>query len=70
MDVKKVFRGISQKLQTDFEISAEINHQGNKGTYREVPYVNFLFLVACQRGLVSEQVKSLAPRGMFLSKVI
>lgn len=42
MDIKKVFRGISQKLQTDFEISAEINHQGNKGTYRESALREFL----------------------------
>jgi len=42
MNIKKVFRGISQKLQTDFEISAEINHQGNKGTYRESALREFL----------------------------
>lgn len=42
MDIKKVFRGISQKLQTDFEISSEINHQGNKGTYRESALRDFL----------------------------
>ena len=42
MDIKKVFRGISQKLQSDFEISSEINHQGNKGTYRESALRDFL----------------------------
>lgn len=42
MDIKKVFRGISQKLQTDFKISSEINHQGNKGTYRESALRDFL----------------------------
>ena len=42
MDIKKVFRGISRKLQTDFEISSEINHQGNKGTYRESALREFL----------------------------
>lgn len=42
MDIKKVFRGISKKLQTDFEISAEINHQGNKGVYRESALREFL----------------------------
>ncbi len=42
MDIKKVFRGISQKLQTDFEISSEIKHQGNKGTYRESALREFL----------------------------
>ncbi|WP_192456275.1 DUF6602 domain-containing protein [Musicola keenii] len=42
MDVKKVFRGISKKLLTDFEISSEINHNGNKGDYREGTLRNFL----------------------------
>lgn len=42
MDIKKVFRGISAKLAHDFDISAEINHQGNKGTYRESALREFL----------------------------
>lgn len=42
MDVKKVFRGISKKLLTDFEISSEINHNGNKGDYREGTLRDFL----------------------------
>jgi hypothetical protein len=42
MDVKKVFRGISSKLSSDFEISSEINHNGNKGAYRESALREFL----------------------------
>ena len=42
MDLKKVFRGISSKLSHDFAISAEINHLGNKGTYRESALKDFL----------------------------
>lgn len=42
MDTKKVFRGISNKIMSDFIISAEINHNGNKGTYRENALKNFL----------------------------
>ncbi len=42
MDVKKVFRGISSKLQADFALSSEINHQGSKGIYRENTLRNFL----------------------------
>jgi|GEM_PF-765635 len=42
MDIKKVFRGISSKLSSDFEISSEINHNGNKGTYREGALRDFL----------------------------
>ncbi len=43
MDVRKVFRGVSDKLQLDFEaISSEINHLGNRGSYRENTLKNFL----------------------------
>lgn len=42
MDIKKVFSGISSKLLNDFSISSEINHQGNKGSYRESSLKEFL----------------------------
>lgn len=42
MDVKKVFRNISSKMLHDFKISAEINHQVVKGTYREGALKKFL----------------------------
>lgn len=42
MDVKKVFRGISQKLFHDFQISSGIEHRGTKGTYRENALADFL----------------------------
>ena len=42
MDIRKVYRGISSKLLEDFNISSEINHQGNKGTYREGALKDFL----------------------------
>ena len=40
---KKVFRHISNKMLEDFELSAEINHQGSKGTYRESSLEKFSF---------------------------
>ncbi len=42
MDIRKVFRGISKKLLTDFEISAQIDHNGNIGDYRENSLKEFL----------------------------
>ena len=42
MDIRKVFRGISKKLLTDFEISAQISHNGNIGDYRENALREFL----------------------------
>lgn len=42
MDTRKVFRRISNKMLEDFEISAEINHQGSKGTYRQNSLKKFL----------------------------
>jgi len=42
MDIQKVFRGISKKLLSDFEISAQIKHNGNIGDYRENALREFL----------------------------
>lgn len=42
MDTQRIFRGLSNKMLEDFNISAEINHQGSKGTYREGTLRNFL----------------------------
>lgn len=42
MDTKKVFRMISDKLMKDFVLSAEVNHNGNKGSYRESALKDFL----------------------------
>lgn len=42
MDTRRVFRRISNKMLEDFEISAEINHQGSKGSYRENSLKKFL----------------------------
>ena len=42
MDVRKVFRGISSKLLSDFEISAQISHNGNIGDFRENSLKEFL----------------------------
>ena len=42
MDIKKIFRGIGAKLEYEFNISSEINHNGNKGTYRENALKDFL----------------------------
>jgi len=35
MDFKEIYKGISQKLLSDFMISAQIDHGPDKGTYRE-----------------------------------
>lgn len=42
MDVRQLFRGISTKLLVDFETSAGMNHQGNKGAFRESALREFL----------------------------
>ncbi len=42
MDIQKVFRGISKKLLNDFEISAQIHHNGNIGEFRENALREFL----------------------------
>jgi len=42
MDLQKIFRGISKKLMHDFEMSAQINHSGNKGDYRENALKEFI----------------------------
>ncbi|ODV56329.1 MULTISPECIES: DUF6602 domain-containing protein [Lysinibacillus] len=42
MDVKTIFRNISKQLISDFDISAQINHSGIKGTYREDTLKKFL----------------------------
>lgn len=42
MDTKGVFRRLSRKMVEDFNISAEINHQGSKGSYRENTLKRFL----------------------------
>jgi hypothetical protein len=42
MDVKMIFRETSKKLLSDFNISAQINHSGLTGTYREDAIKNFL----------------------------
>lgn len=42
MDIRKVFRGISKKLYSDFEISAQINHDGTMGDFRENSLREFL----------------------------
>ena len=42
MDTQKVFRGLGNKMLEDFNISAQINHPGTKGTYREDTLRKFL----------------------------
>lgn len=42
MDTKKVFRHVSNKMLSDFEVSSEIHHNGSKGTYRESSLKKFL----------------------------
>ena len=42
MDTRNVFRRLSNKILEDFNISAEINSQGGKGTYRESALTRFL----------------------------
>lgn len=42
MDLKFIFRRISQKLMEDFSISSQISHSGVKGDFRESYLRNFL----------------------------
>ena len=42
MDTKKLFQKISQKIRADFNASAEISHNGSKGTVREDLLCKFL----------------------------
>ena len=42
MDTRRVFRGLSRKMREDFNVSAEIRHQGSRGTYREDALKRFL----------------------------
>ncbi|MCQ4088448.1 DUF6602 domain-containing protein [Saccharibacillus sp. JS10] len=42
MNVKLIFREASKKLISDFNISAQINHSGSTGTYREGSLKRFL----------------------------
>lgn len=42
MEIKKIFNLISQKMMAEFYISAEFNHHGVKGDYREDALKNFL----------------------------
>lgn len=42
MDLKEVFRGLSKKLLSDFQISGQIEHGTDKGSYREDALKSFL----------------------------
>ncbi len=42
MDVRKIFREISQKMSSDFRSSEEIKHSGSKGLFRENALKDFL----------------------------
>jgi len=42
MDVRKIFRKIAAKLSADFDISAEVHHNGSKGAIRENVFRTFL----------------------------
>jgi len=42
MEVKVIFREASKKMLSDFRISAQMNHPGVMGTYREDSLKNFL----------------------------
>ena len=42
MDIKIILRRVSRKLLEDFEISANINHSGSKGMFRETSLREFL----------------------------
>lgn len=42
MDTRNVFRRLSEKMLADFSLSAEITHDGGKGTYRESTLKKFL----------------------------
>lgn len=42
MEVKRIFRGVSAKIISDFNVSAMYEHQGNKGSFREGALRDFL----------------------------
>lgn len=42
MDLRNVFRRMSERLMTEFRLSAEINHAVGKGSFREDSFKNFL----------------------------
>lgn len=42
MDVKKIFQELSEKMLSDFRLSAHMKHSGNKGGYREDTLKTFL----------------------------
>lgn len=42
MDIQKVFQSISRKMMIDFELSADMEHHGNRGNYREDTLAKFL----------------------------
>lgn len=42
MEVKRIFRGVSAKLISDFNVSSMYEHQGNKGSFREGALRDFL----------------------------
>ncbi|MEI7052150.1 DUF6602 domain-containing protein [Pseudomonas koreensis] len=42
MEVKRIFRGVSAKLVSDFNVSSMYEHQGNKGSFREGALRDFL----------------------------
>ena len=42
MDFKEIFKGISKKLYSDFEISSQISHGTDKGSFREDSLKKFL----------------------------
>ena len=42
MNIKKIYRNLSDKFILDFENSSEINHNGNIGEYREKSLKEFL----------------------------
>ncbi len=42
MDLKNVFKRMSERLMAEFRLSAEINHAVGKGTFREDAFKTFL----------------------------
>ena len=42
MEISKIFEEISAKMKGDFNISAQFQHHGNRGSYREDSLKNFL----------------------------
>ncbi|MDV2441908.1 hypothetical protein QR665_21055 [Acinetobacter gerneri] len=42
MEISKLFEEISAKMKSDFNISAQFQHHGNRGSYREDSLKNFL----------------------------